>query len=95
MKVVDANVLLYAVNADTGHHEASRRWLDAALNGADTVGFTWLALTVFVRISTKVGLFPNPLSPGQAMAQVQAWLDARAHASSSRPAPTPSSWSNS
>lgn len=76
MKVVDANVLLYAVNADTGHHEASHRWLDSALNGADTVGFTWLALTAFVRISTKVGLFPNPLSPDQAMAQVQAWLDA-------------------
>ena len=95
MKVVDANVLLYAVNADTGHHEASHRWLDSALNGADTVGFTWLALTAFVRISTKVGLFPNPLSPGQAMAQVQAWLDAPGARILEPTSPTPSSWSNS
>ncbi len=76
MRVVDANVLLYAVNADTPHHEASRRWLDGALAGADSVGFTWLALTAFIRIATKVGLFPHPLSAAEAMAQVRAWLDA-------------------
>lgn len=74
MKVVDANVLLYAVNADTEHHHSARQWLDSALSGADSVGFTWLALTAFVRISTKVGLFPNPLTPQEAMDQVRAWL---------------------
>lgn len=76
MKVVDANVLLYAVNADTTHHEASRCWLDAALSGSDTVGFTWLSLTAFVRITTKVGIFPTPLTVEQACGQVRAWLNA-------------------
>lgn len=76
MRVVDANVLLYAVNADTQHHAPSRRWLDHALAGNDTVGFTWLALTAFLRITTKVGLFPQPLLPEQALHQVAAWLDA-------------------
>lgn len=74
MKLVDANVLLYAVNADTEHHEPSRVWLDRALAGGDTVGLSWLVLTAFVRISTKVGIFPNPLTPAESMAQVQAWL---------------------
>lgn len=76
MKVVDANVLLYAVNTDSAHHDPSRRWIDASLSGADTVGFTWLALTAFIRLSTKVGLFPAPLSVGEATSQTRAWLEA-------------------
>lgn len=76
MKVVDANVLVYAVNADAEHHQACRTWLDNALSGGDTVGFTWLALTAFLRLSTKIGLFAAPLSTGEAMDQVRQWLGA-------------------
>lgn len=76
MRVVDANVLLYGVNADTRHHLSSRQWLDEALSGADTVGFTWLAVTAFVRISTKEGLFERPLTTSEAVEQVRHWLDA-------------------
>lgn len=76
MKLVDANVLLYAVNEDAEHHDTSRRWLDAALSGQDTVAFAWIALLAFVRLSTKVGLFPYPLAFEQAMDQVDAWLAA-------------------
>lgn len=76
MKLVDANVLLYAVNSDTVHHERARRWLDAALSGGDTVAFSWIALLAFLRLSTKVGLFPVPLSVDQSMDRVDAWLSA-------------------
>lgn len=76
MKVVDANVLLYAVNSASEHHNASRRWLDGALSGADTVGLSWLPLMAFVRLSTKVGLFPATLTPAEAMDVVLAWLGA-------------------
>lgn len=76
MKLVDANVLLYAVNSDADHHERSRRWLDASLSGADTVGFAWIALLAFVRLSTREGLFPRPLSMDEAMDRVDAWLAA-------------------
>jgi hypothetical protein len=65
VKLVDANVLLYAVNVDAPHHERSRRWLDGALSGTDTVAFAWVALLAFLRLSTKVALFPTPLAiPG-------------------------------
>ena len=76
MKLVDANVLLYAVNTSARHHERSRRWLDGALSGADTVAFAWLALLAFVRLSTKPELFPSPLSIDQAMDRVDAWTAA-------------------
>ena len=76
MKLVDANVLLYAVNRDAVHHERSRRWIDGALSGEDTVAFAWIALLAFVRLSTKVGLFPVPLTVDQAMDRVDAWVGA-------------------
>ncbi|MGQ0716229.1 MAG: type II toxin-antitoxin system VapC family toxin [Pseudonocardiales bacterium] len=74
MKVVDPNVLLYAVNESAAHHEQSRDWLDGALNGRSTVGFSWLSLLAFLRLSTKVGLFPAPLPVDAALGQVRAWL---------------------
>lgn len=76
MRVVDANVLLYAVNSDVPQHETSVRWLDAALDGEDNVGFAWNALLAFVRISTNPRLSPFPLSNDEAMAQVHEWLAA-------------------
>lgn len=76
MKVVDANVLLYAVNSASEHHQASVRWLDNALSGADGIGLAWVPLLAFVRLTTKEGLFPNPLRPEDAIGQVAEWLDA-------------------
>lgn len=76
MRLVDANILLYAVNSDAQHHTASVGWLDAALSGGATVAFSWNALLAFVRLSTKTGLFPSPLLPAQAMDRVEAWLTA-------------------
>lgn len=76
MKLVDANVLLYAVNEDAPHHQSARRWLDTALSGQDTVAFAWIAMLAFVRLSTRVGLFPSPLSLDEAMDRVDAWLSA-------------------
>lgn len=76
MNLVDANVLLYAVNRDARHHEVSRSWLDGALSGDDVVAFAWVALLAFVRLSTKAGLFPSPLSVEGALDRVHAWATA-------------------
>jgi toxin-antitoxin system PIN domain toxin len=76
VKLVDANVLLYAVNRDAEHHERSRAWLDGALSGEATVAFAWIALLAFVRLSTKPELFPAPLSVDGALDRVQAWTTA-------------------
>jgi hypothetical protein len=76
VKVVDANVLLYAVNEDDPKHEASRTWLDGALSATETIGLSWLSLLAFLRLATKVGVFPQPLTTGDALQQVQDWLAA-------------------
>lgn len=73
MKLVDANLLLYAVNSSDPRHDEARDWLDGALGGRETVAFAWVVLLAFVRLSTKVGLFPSPLPVTDAVAQVRAW----------------------
>lgn len=78
MKLVDANVLIYAVNEDAPHHAAARDWLDGALSGAATVGFSWTVLLAFVRLITKAELFDAPLSVDDAFDQVDQWLAAPA-----------------
>ncbi|MFT4259615.1 type II toxin-antitoxin system VapC family toxin [Microbacterium sp.] len=76
MRIVDANVLLYAVNSASPGHEASLRWLDEALDGNDDVGFSWSVLLAFVRISTNPRIMPHALTPESAMAQVHEWIAA-------------------
>ncbi|MGH3431843.1 MAG: type II toxin-antitoxin system VapC family toxin [Thermocrispum sp.] len=74
MKVVDANVLLYAVNSDTPQHAEARDWLDSALAGAEVVCFSWIVLLAFIRISTHPSIFSRPLAPTEALDVVEAWL---------------------
>ena len=78
MLIVDANVLLYAINADAVHHSKSRRWLDAALGGAESVGFPWTVLLAFLRVSTNPSALPTPLTIHEATDQVRTWLAAPA-----------------
>ncbi len=78
MNVVDANVLLYAVNKADPKHARSVGWLDDALSDGEAVGFAWVSLLAFLRLATKTGLFPRPLGVDDALQQVRAWLGAPA-----------------
>ncbi|MCL2781325.1 MAG: PIN domain-containing protein [Actinomycetia bacterium] len=74
MKVLDANVLIYSVDADCAHHEAARRWIDTALSGAEPIVMPWLCLVAFVRITTHPRLYEHPLAASQALDAVDRWL---------------------
>lgn len=74
MILVDVNLLLYAVSADTPHHETARRWLDDQLNGTAKVGLPWSSLLAFVRLISNRRLFPTPMPVPEAWRIVEAWL---------------------
>lgn len=78
MRLFDANVLLYAVNRDAPLHARARRSLDEALGGPEAVGFAYIVLLAFLRLSTRPDLFPRPLTPEEAFRTVEAWLGAPA-----------------
>lgn len=50
--------------------------MDDALSGSTTVGFAWVALLAFLRLSTRADLFPAPLSAKEATDIVATWLAA-------------------
>ena len=74
--LVDANLLLYAVDRASVHHMHAQRWLDAALKDKRRVALPWQSLGTFVRIITNPRSSTNPLSAEQAWTCVKRWLDA-------------------
>jgi uncharacterized protein len=75
--LVDANVLLHAVNTDAPEHDQARDWLEVHLGSAQVVGFPWAVLLAFIRISTHGAIFPSPLSTDEAFTHVEQWLTRR------------------
>ena len=75
MKLVDANLLLYAINEDAPLHIQARTWLEEVQSGSETVAFSWTVLLAFLRLSTRAAVFDHPLSPEQALDLIDSWLD--------------------
>ncbi len=73
--LVDANILLYAVDEASPFHQRASTWLTRQLNGARRVGFPWQSLVAFVRISTHEQASARPLTPGQAARFIADWLE--------------------
>lgn len=74
--LLDANLLLYAVNRSSAQHEAAAAWLTEQLNGARRVGLPWQSLSAFLRIATHPRAFASPLPPATAWQRVADWLAA-------------------
>jgi toxin-antitoxin system PIN domain toxin len=71
---LDVNVLLYASDVSSQHHDAARSFLDRCANGRELLCLTWPTLLSYVRIATHPGIFTAPLSATEALANVEALL---------------------
>jgi len=67
VKLVDANVLLYASNGRAEHHEISRGWLSGALSGSETVIIPWVNVIAYLRLSTHPRLHEKPSTVSEAL----------------------------
>lgn len=74
MKLLDANILLYAYDSSSPHHRACREWFEAALNADETVALPWQTILAFVRIATNPQATRRPLPGPAACAIVESWL---------------------
>jgi len=70
----DANLLLYAYNADSSNHAIAKSWLENVLSGPSLLCLSWQTITAFIRISTNYRAFPHPLSVSEAVRIVSSWL---------------------
>ena len=75
MILIDANLLLYASDTASIHHEPARRWLETTLSEAEPVGLAWAALLAFLRVGTNPRLRKDAFTIEEAAAIVVDWLD--------------------
>lgn len=76
--LVDANILLYAVDSSSRQHATCLQWLESALNGHHRVGLPTQSIAAFLRISTHPRVMERPLSAPQAWNIAESWLAAPA-----------------
>jgi toxin-antitoxin system PIN domain toxin len=74
MKIVDINLLIYAVNKDTPHHTRARKWLEHCLSSDEPFGFAWIVILGFLRIVTNGRIMPMPMASDLALEIVEDWL---------------------
>jgi len=73
--VLDANLLLYAYDGTSPHHDAALSWLKKAFSGPELIGLPWQVVWAFLRLSTNSRIFASPLLSEEAVAIVQQWMD--------------------
>lgn len=74
--IVDANILLYAIDQDSPFHDGAARWLESAVNSPRRIGLPWQTIGAFLRIATHPRLNESPLSGPAAWEFVSEWLAA-------------------
>jgi toxin-antitoxin system PIN domain toxin len=74
VKLIDLNLLLYAVNRDSAKHAAAKAWLEQTLSAAERVAMPWVVLLGFIRVATDPSVLRRPLSADDALAVVDSWL---------------------
>ena len=74
MILVDANLLIYAVDADSPHHAKARAWLEQTLSGTTRVGLAWVVVLAFLRLTTHPAVMRRPVSVDRALRYVDEWL---------------------
>lgn len=75
MILIDANILLYAYDPSSPHHQAARDWLESTFSKPEHIGLAWMTVLAFVRIGTSPRPLEHPLSIPEAVAIVSEWLD--------------------
>jgi uncharacterized protein len=72
--LLDVNVLLYAYDKSSEHHDACCRWLQTMFDGEDLIGLPSQTVIGFVRVVTNPGIVKNPLGMRFAVDIVDSWF---------------------
>jgi toxin-antitoxin system PIN domain toxin len=72
---VDTNILVYASNTADEVHEPAEALIRTLAAGPDLVYLFWPTLLGYLRVATHPAILERPLSPREAMRNVEALLD--------------------
>ena len=72
---VDVNVLLYASDQASHRHDEAIHFLLNRASDPELFCISWSTLMAYIRISTHPSIFSNPLSPDEALENVEILLN--------------------
>jgi uncharacterized protein len=75
VKIPDLNLLLYAVNAQSPLHLPAKNWFETQYSTGQTVGYAWVVMLGFIRLSTKRGIMEQPLDTATCLAMADTLLN--------------------
>jgi len=71
---LDANVLLFASDRTSDRHGAASDFLESCAASPEVFCMTWPTIMAYLRIATHPSIFAAPLTPEEALANVNALL---------------------
>jgi toxin-antitoxin system PIN domain toxin len=72
---LDVNVLLYASDTSSPHHDKARSFIESCIAEQGVFYLAWPTVMSYLRIATHPAVFDHPLSPDEAMANIDILLD--------------------
>ena len=75
MIVLDANILLYAYDANSEKHAKALAWVEQVLSDGTPVGLPCQTVAAFIRVVTNPRLPGKRFTPEEAAQIVDQWLD--------------------
>lgn len=71
---LDTNILLYASDSDSPFYRAASSFLEACMQQEELFCLGWPTVMSYLRIATHPSVFSRPLTPEEAMANVETLL---------------------
>jgi toxin-antitoxin system PIN domain toxin len=74
VKLLDLNVLVYAIDETAHHHRTARPFLADAMSSSETIGIPTAVAIGFVRLTTNPRVMVEPLDTATSIGVVTGWL---------------------
>jgi len=71
----DANILLYASDSSSPYFERAGSFIESCITQQEVFYLGWPAVMSYLRIATHPAVFDHPLSPEEAMANIETLLN--------------------
>jgi hypothetical protein len=72
---LDVNLLLYASDASSPYFERARSFVESCMAQNEVFAIGWATVMSYLRIATHPAVFDHPLSPDEAMANIETLLN--------------------
>ena len=72
---IDVNLLVYASDEGSPHHQLARSFLDRCVAGRELLCIAWSTAMSYVRIVTHPGILAAPLHPSEALTNLSSLIE--------------------